>query len=85
MLSAGGSNDLAFKLRRKRFAIETFHLPPEGGVVTRRTEPPPDEPTKTNSSSTPSANKGSFQKRHTGGSGSVGCGSRPGKVDPLEF
>lgn len=94
VLSAGGSNDLAFKLRRKRFAIETFHLPPEGGVVTRRTEPPPDEPTKTgtsssssspSSSSKSSANKGSFQKRHTGASGGVGCGSRPGKVDPLEF
>jgi hypothetical protein len=57
-------------------------------VVTRRTEPPPDEPTKTStssSSSKSSANKGSFQKRHTGASGGVGCGSRPGKVDPLEF
>ncbi|KAI8969664.1 Elongator complex protein 4 [Pilobolus umbonatus] len=38
ILSGGGHNDLGFKLRRKRFSIETFHLPPEGGVVTRRTE-----------------------------------------------
>ncbi|KAI8329340.1 Elongator complex protein 4 [Chlamydoabsidia padenii] len=82
VLSAGGSNDLAFKLRRKRFAIETFHLPPEGGVVTRRTEPPSEQSTTSTTSS--STNKGSFQKRPTGGGG-VGCGSRPGKVDPLEF
>ncbi|KAI8099970.1 Elongator complex protein 4 [Halteromyces radiatus] len=74
VLSAGGSNDLAFKLRRKRFAIETFHLPPEGGVVTRRTEAP-------ETTEKPAKNKGSVQKRQIGG----GCGSRPGKVDPLEF
>ncbi|KAL0077780.1 Elongator complex protein 4 [Phycomyces blakesleeanus] len=41
VLSGGGSNDLAFKLRRKRFAIETFHLPPEGGMGVRQTEPTP--------------------------------------------
>ncbi|OZJ01770.1 hypothetical protein BZG36_05076 [Bifiguratus adelaidae] len=39
VLSAGGSNNLAFKLRRKKFSIETFHLPPEGGVGERRTAP----------------------------------------------
>ncbi|CEG74524.1 hypothetical protein RMATCC62417_09720 [Rhizopus microsporus] len=63
VLSAGGSNDLGFKLRRKRFTIETFHLPPEGGVVTRRTEAPKEE--KVNRK--------------------IGCGSTPGKTDPLEF
>ncbi|KAI9484374.1 Elongator complex protein 4 [Zychaea mexicana] len=67
VLSAGGSNDLAFKLRRKRFAIETFHLPPEGGVSERRTEPPPSSETK----------KKQPKK--------IGCGSTPGKTDPLEF
>lgn len=82
VLSAGGSNDLAFKLRRKRFAIETFHLPPEGGVVTRRTEAPsatgPHKDKKENTSTGLSslANRGPKK---------VGCGSTPGKVDPLEF
>ncbi|CDS09138.1 hypothetical protein LRAMOSA10498 [Lichtheimia ramosa] len=74
VLSAGGSNDLAFKLRRKRFAIETFHLPPEGGVSERRTEPPPS------SSSDTKKEKKSTPRR-------IGCGGSgvPGKQDPLEF
>lgn len=96
VLSAGGSNDLGFKLRRKRFAIETFHLPPEGGVVTRRTEPPStttttehnhshDKKDTQNTNDSPKslsslANRG--PKKIGGG---VGCGSTPGKVDPLEF
>ena len=67
VLSAGGSNDLAFKLRRKRFAIETFHLPPEGGVSERRTDPAPSSDSKKRQ-----------PKR-------IGCGSTPGKTDPLEF
>ncbi|ORX58073.1 PAXNEB-domain-containing protein [Hesseltinella vesiculosa] len=79
VLSGGGANDLAFKLRRKRFAIETFHLPPEGGVTTRRTDPPPSKPTPQPQTSKQSA-KGSFQKRPPG----FGCGL-PGKQDPLEF
>ncbi|KAG2230731.1 hypothetical protein INT48_004784 [Thamnidium elegans] len=87
VLSAGGSNDLAFKLRRKRFAIETFHLPPEGGVVTRRTEPPaaaatsPEKTSNTNESK-PSSIMSSLANR---GPKKIGCGSVPGKVDPLEF
>ncbi|CAG8628228.1 5579_t:CDS:2, partial [Rhizophagus irregularis] len=32
VLSGGGGNNLGFKLRRKKFTIETFHLPPEGGI-----------------------------------------------------
>ncbi|KAI8887867.1 PAXNEB-domain-containing protein [Backusella circina FSU 941] len=93
VLSAGGSNDLGFKLRRKRFAIETFHLPPEGGVVTRRTEPP---------SSTTLAKPSATHEKKEEKSKSImsslaqqgpkrilkpgaGCGSVPGKVDPLEF
>ncbi|KAI8643381.1 Elongator complex protein 4 [Parasitella parasitica] len=92
VLSAGGSNDLGFKLRRKRFAIETFHLPPEGGVVTRRTEPPSsatatatavsslDDKQKENKGLSSLANR---KPKNIGGS--VGCGSTPGKVDPLEF
>ncbi|KAF9934544.1 Elongator subunit elp4 [Mortierella alpina] len=39
--SAKGVNNLGFKVRRKRFAIETFHLPPEGGVGQRRTSAEP--------------------------------------------
>lgn len=49
---AGGStstnssiNDLGFKLRRKKLVIETFHLPIEGGVSDRRTEPAPPKET----------------------------------------
>ncbi|KAK4514424.1 uncharacterized protein ATC70_002019 [Mucor velutinosus] len=94
VLSAGGSNDLGFKLRRKRFAIETFHLPPEGGVVTRRTEPPSSASTSTAASSSDEkkkeskglsslANRG--PNKIGGGGGGIGCGSTPGKVDPLEF
>ncbi|GJJ77862.1 elongator complex protein 4 [Entomortierella parvispora] len=45
--SSKGVNNLGFKVRRKRFAIETFHLPPEGGVGQRRTS---SEPSSTSSS-----------------------------------
>ncbi|KAG0201342.1 Elongator subunit elp4 [Mortierella sp. GBA30] len=45
--SSKGVNNLGFKVRRKRFAIETFHLPPEGGVGQRRTSA---EPSSTSSS-----------------------------------
>lgn len=101
VLSAGGSNDLGFKLRRKRFAIETFHLPPEGGVVTRRTEPPPSAvagPEKTKSEkdhqhqhshtteySSASSTLSSLSSLANRGPKKIGCGSTPGKVDPLEF
>ena len=34
--SGGSVNDLAFCLRRKKFTIETYHLPIEGGVMERR-------------------------------------------------
>ncbi|KAI8050134.1 Elongator complex protein 4 [Gilbertella persicaria] len=81
VLSAGGSNDLGFKLRRKRFAIETFHLPPEGGVVTRRTEPPStSEPKKESSNGATKTGLSSLASKKK-----IGCGSTPGKVDPLEF
>lgn len=44
----GGARDnLAFRLRRRRFAIETFHLPPEGGVGVRTEGPPKGTTTKT--------------------------------------
>jgi elongator complex protein 4 len=96
VLSAGGSNDLGFKLRRKRFAIETFHLPPEGGVVTRRTEPPSTTDTKkkehkhehphTNNSSAGGGGLSSLANRGLQKvGGGAGCGSTPGKADPLEF
>lgn len=45
--SSKGVNNLGFKVRRKRFAIETFHLPPEGGVGQRRTS---SEPSSSSSS-----------------------------------
>jgi len=37
-----GENNLGFKLKRKRFVIETVHLGVEGGVGERRTEPAVD-------------------------------------------
>lgn len=37
--SGGGENNLAFKVKRKRLAIETLHLDIEGGVSERRTKP----------------------------------------------
>lgn len=98
VLSAGGSNDLGFKLRRKRFTIETFHLPPEGGVVTRRTEPPSSTETKkkehkhepshshNNNSSGSGGGLSSLANRGPKKIGTgAGCGSTPGKADPLEF
>ncbi|KAJ2063587.1 Elongator subunit elp4 [Coemansia sp. S146] len=62
----GSANNLAFRLRRKKFSIETYHLPIEGGVTERRV--PAKEETKT--SRLPSG---------------AGCGSAPGRKDPLEF
>ncbi|KAJ2863388.1 Elongator subunit elp4 [Coemansia aciculifera] len=62
----GSANNLAFRLRRKKFSIETYHLPIEGGVTERRV--PAKEETKT--SRLPSG---------------AGCGSTPGRKDPLEF
>ncbi|KAL9542826.1 hypothetical protein MBANPS3_008413 [Mucor bainieri] len=93
VLSAGGSNDLGFKLRRKRFAIETFHLPPEGGVVTRRTEPPSSSAPVTTTTTAAAAASSDDKKKESKGLSSlasrgpkkIGCGSTPGKVDPLEF
>lgn len=38
-VGSSGQNNLAFKLKRKRFIIETLHLGVEGGVGDRRTEP----------------------------------------------
>lgn len=87
VLSAGGSNDLGFKLRRKRFAIETFHLPPEGGVVTRRTEAPAATGPVNNKAENTAPVETSKKSLSSlaGRGGGVGCGSTPGKVDPLEF
>ncbi|CAG8581114.1 19460_t:CDS:2 [Cetraspora pellucida] len=36
ILSGGGGNNLGFRLRRKKFSIETFHLPPEGGLTVKK-------------------------------------------------
>ncbi|KAJ2507820.1 Elongator subunit elp4 [Coemansia sp. RSA 2052] len=62
----GSANNLAFRLRRKKFSIETYHLPIEGGVTERRV-PAKEEP---KTSRLPSG---------------AGCGSTPGRKDPLEF
>ncbi|OMH82986.1 putative elongator complex protein 4 [Zancudomyces culisetae] len=34
--SGGSENNLAFKLKKKKFSIETYHLPIEGGTSERR-------------------------------------------------
>jgi len=39
--AGGGENNLAFKIKRKRIAIETLHLDTDGGVNERRTTPHP--------------------------------------------
>ena len=41
--AGGGENNLAFKIKRKRVAIETLHLDTDGGVKERRTVPPEPE------------------------------------------
>ena len=41
--AGGGENNLAFKIKRKRVAIETLHLDTDGGVKERRTVPPKAE------------------------------------------
>ncbi|KAF9387008.1 Elongator subunit elp4 [Podila verticillata] len=71
--SSKGVNNLGFKVRRKRFAIETFHLPPEGGVGQRRTSSEPSSSSSslsqrkssssTSSSGSTSSSKGSFKKK----------------------
>ncbi|CAM0138018.1 Elongator subunit elp4 [Umbelopsis sp. WA50703] len=91
VLSADGSNNLGFKLRRKRFAIETFHLPPEGGVSTRRTTP--SEASEEKSSKAEGKSSGDSKGRLVSSLASlsmdrstpVGCGSTPRHKDPLEF
>ncbi|KAG0328956.1 Elongator subunit elp4, partial [Podila humilis] len=71
--SSKGVNNLGFKVRRKRFAIETFHLPPEGGVGQRRTS---SEPTSAGGSSlsqrksNPSSSSSSSSTKNTGSSSS---------------
>jgi elongator complex protein 4 len=88
VLSGDGSNNLGFKLRRKRFAIETFHLPPEGGVSTRRTTPnetkeePSRKEEKSNSKGRLVTSLASMSLDRTP---KVGCGSTPTRKDPLEF
>lgn len=44
--AGGGENNLAFKVKRKRLAIEPLHLDTEGGVRERRTQPPASASTK---------------------------------------
>ncbi|KAJ2908300.1 Elongator subunit elp4 [Coemansia aciculifera] len=68
----GSANNLAFRLRRKKFSIETYHLPIEGGVTERRV-PAKEEPKSSSSSSSSRLPSG------------AGCGSTPGRKDPLEF
>ncbi|KAF9131993.1 Elongator subunit elp4 [Mortierella sp. 14UC] len=85
--SSKGVNNLGFKVRRKRFAIETFHLPPEGGVGQRRTSAEPSSSSSsslserkktsgTKSSSNPGPATGSFKKVNATEEGSVQT-SRP--------
>ncbi|KAG0224191.1 PAXNEB protein-domain-containing protein [Mortierella sp. GBAus27b] len=88
--SSRGVNNLGFKVRRKRFAIETFHLPPEGGVGQRRTSAEPsatlsDRKSSTTSSSSTSSSKGgpgpstgSLRQPLSGNSGKVDVHSVPG-------
>ncbi|KAF9914453.1 Elongator subunit elp4 [Lobosporangium transversale] len=72
--SSKGVNNLGFKVRRKRFTIETFHLPPEGGVGQRRTSAEPSSSAgslsdrKTGSSATSSSTPSSFSRRDVGAS-----------------
>ncbi|KAI9501006.1 Elongator subunit elp4 [Coemansia spiralis] len=72
LLNTGGgsANNLAFRLRRKKFSIETYHLPIEGGVTERRV---------------PSAKEESKPQPRTASAIGRGCGSTPGRKDPLEF
>ncbi|CAG8494731.1 3193_t:CDS:2 [Paraglomus brasilianum] len=73
ILLGSGHSNLGFKLRRKKFSIETFHLPPEGGVSERRTGPNKQKGT------------GEAESKIAGKVASVGCGSLPGKTDLYEF
>lgn len=91
--SSKGVNNLGFKVRRKRFAIETFHLPPEGGVGQRRTSAEPStggsssslserkKTSGTSSTSTPGPATGSLRKAGSAEEGSMsrslGMGNKP--------
>ncbi|KAG0349432.1 Elongator subunit elp4 [Podila minutissima] len=83
--SSKGVNNLGFKVRRKRFAIETFHLPPEGGVGQRRTSSEPSSSSSSSlsqrkssssasSSGSTSSSKGSFKKKGKENEGSASGG-----------
>ncbi|KAJ2558649.1 Elongator subunit elp4 [Coemansia sp. RSA 1933] len=80
LLNTGGgsANNLAFRLRRKKFSIETYHLPIEGGVSERRVVPSKadksqqQQPRKTASSAM------------SGGGGCAGSSSL-GQKNPLDF
>ena len=77
-LGAGstGQNNLSFRLKRKRFVVETLHLGVEGGVGERRTEPPP---------TMKSLGAGGGQGSHTHSSGcSHGSGDIEGVVGGVE-
>ena len=78
VLSGGGGNNLGFKLRRKKFTIETFHLPPEGGINERRVGPETNKSVK---------KKEEDDKNKPGiGTSGIGCGTIPGRrVDPYDF
>jgi elongator complex protein 4 len=80
VLSGGGGNNLGFKLRRKKFTIETFHLPPEGGINERRVVPEKNQSNKSKKKDDKSINKSGI------GIPGSGCGTIPGrKVDPYDF
>lgn len=82
--SSKGVNNLGFKVRRKRFAIETFHLPPEGGVGQRRTSSESSSSSSSlsqrrsssssSSSGSTSSSKGSFKKKGKENEGSASGG-----------
>ncbi|KAF8940093.1 Elongator subunit elp4 [Dissophora ornata] len=80
--SSKGVNNLGFKVRRKRFAIETFHLPPEGGVGQRRTSAEPSSSSASLSdrkSATSSTSSSASSSSSTGGAGpSSGSLRKPG-------
>ncbi|RKP11054.1 Elongator complex protein 4 [Thamnocephalis sphaerospora] len=63
------AENLAFRQRRHGLMVETFHLPPEGGVTERR--------------SAPAAGSGSASRANP--SAKLGCGGGGGGVDPLAF
>ncbi|KAI9146322.1 Elongator complex protein 4 [Paraphysoderma sedebokerense] len=79
----GIEKNLAFKVRRKRFTIESWSLPPELDDQPSRSQNKGQEEKDDNPDVANRQRK--VLRKDTGKNVMAGCGSLPGRKDPLEF